>query len=131
MTKAPTGLRGVQVCVGILFIVIAVLTLGPFQGAESQFGLSDKEAHLLAFFCLTLLLQAALPSSRRILIIVSLLGFGALIEVVQFFTGRSANVFDFTADAVGVAMASVAALFEKLRMHFKALISATSDTPDI
>ena len=30
-------------------LTVAALTLGPFQGAEGHFGLTDKEAHAIAF----------------------------------------------------------------------------------
>ena len=46
-------------------LTVAVLTLGPFQGAERMFGLNDKAAHAIAFGGLLAISFLAFPRMRR------------------------------------------------------------------
>ncbi|MDC7692791.1 VanZ family protein [Asticcacaulis sp. DXS10W] len=103
-----------------LSLLVGVLVLGPFQGAEQAFGLNDKEAHVIAFFALTFMLQLAVPKIRRLDLALSVLLVGALIEIIQLFTGRSASVMDWLADAIGVAAATLPAYAETFRNYVRA-----------
>ena len=117
MSRAQKALLFTRSALGVLSVTIAFLVLGPFQGAEEAFGLNDKEAHAIAFFALTVMLQLAMPRVRRLDIALGVLAIGALIEVVQLFTGRSASVLDWMADFVGVAFATAPSYAESFR-HF-------------
>jgi hypothetical protein len=82
-------------------VTVAVLTLGPFQGAEQIFGLTDKAAHAIAFGGLTAISFAAFPRMRRADLARTALILGAGIEVAQLFGHRSASIMDWGADASG------------------------------
>jgi VanZ family protein len=94
---------------------LLVLTVGPFQGLESRFGLSDTAAHLAAFYIITLLAFAVAPRSRRTDLALATLGLGVLIELAQGVVGRSLSLTDLLADAVGVGAATAPAWVEQLR----------------
>jgi VanZ family protein len=94
---------------------MAVLMLGPFQGLEHVFGLGDKPAHAIAFFCMTNGLFAVAPGFRRGDIALSVLLVGVLSEVLQALTGRSMSVTDLMADTVGIVVALIPGWIERLR----------------
>jgi hypothetical protein len=94
---------------------VAVLMLGPFQGAERYFGLNDFEAHAAAFYVLCAMCFLAGPRMRRNDIALIILGLGAAAEVAQTVTGRSASFGDIGADAVGVFAAWAPTQIERLR----------------
>jgi hypothetical protein len=104
--------RRVAVACGI---GLCVLLLGPFQGLEREFGLTDKEAHVSAFFCLTAALFAVAPKWRRLDLGLMALAFGLTIELLQGMVGRSMSVSDFVADALGVGAALAPGVIEQLR----------------
>lgn len=103
----------VSLLIGTLSVV--VLTLGPFQGAESNFGLNDKEAHAIAFGGLLAASFLAFPRMRRNDLLLSALVIGAAIEVAQNITGRDGNVADWLADAMGILLVHGASLIETFR----------------
>lgn len=105
----------VRVAVGVGFAAMVVLLLGPFQGLEQHFGLSDKTAHAAAFYVLSLALFAALPGLRRTDLALGLLAFAAATEIGQTMTGRSGSIADFAADGTGVLIAVLPAMVERLR----------------
>ncbi|MFP1130223.1 VanZ family protein [Asticcacaulis sp. W401b] len=123
MPRAHKALIYIRTCLGLLSICIGVLVLGPFSGAEEAFGLTDKEAHIIAFFALTIMLQLAFPRMRRTDLALGVLAVGALIEVAQLFTGRSASVADWMADLIGVGAATLPSYIETFR-HFARLGTA-------
>jgi VanZ family protein len=96
-------------------LTVAVLTLGPFQGAEQIFGLTDKSAHAIAFGVLTAVSFAAFPRMRRADLARAALVLGAGIEVAQLFGHRSASFGDWAADAVGVLTVYGSSLIESAR----------------
>lgn len=99
-----------------LTVVLAtVLMLGPFQGLERSFGLSDVVAHAIVFYLLTVIAFLVAPSSRRTDLWVMVIGFGIAVEIVQGLTGRSASLSDLMADAAGATAALVPGLVERLR----------------
>ena len=101
---------------GVLAVLmVSGLTLGPFQGAEGAFGLSDKAAHMVAFYGLTILAFIVAPSRRRTDLAIIVLTFGLAIEIAQGLSGRSTSLSDFMADMLGVAFATLPGLVERLR----------------
>ena len=64
-------------------VVLAVLVLGPFQGLEERIGLTDKSAHVIAFYLLGVSALAVAPKWRRTDLMLALLGGGVLVEVLQ------------------------------------------------
>ena len=87
-----------------LFIVLslAFLLLGPFQGAEKEFGLLDTQAHVVAFYCLGVMSLMAVPNVRKSDLFIYGACFAALSEVLQAAVGRSASFIDFGADLMGL-----------------------------
>lgn len=86
----------------IFTAVIAYLTLTPPRLETSDGFLSDKAYHVIAFAALVF--PGALLYVRSLIwLIPAALVFGAAIELVQPFVGRSAELADFLADGVGVA----------------------------
>lgn len=94
---------------------LTVLLLGPFQGLERVFGLSDTAAHAIAFFFVTTGLFLVAPTWRRGDLAMLALGAAVLIELVQGLTGRSMSLGDVAADSVGVIVAMAPGLIEQLR----------------
>lgn len=88
-----------------LFLTLSIvftLMLGPFEGAEALFLLTDKEAHILALFALTIFAFMAAPRMRRNDLALALVALGACTEVAQAVVGRDGNTADFVANALGV-----------------------------
>lgn len=96
-------------------LAAAILMLGPFQGMEASFGLTDKSAHALAFGGLTAVSFAAFPRMRRWDLARAALLLGGAAEVAQMFGGRSASLADWGADAVGVMTVYGSSLIESAR----------------
>lgn len=103
---------------GLLLIgglAVAVLALGPFQGAERLIGLGDKSAHAIAFGGLLAVSFLAFPRSRRSDLAIAALVLGAGVEVAQLLGHRSASPLDWLADAAGVATIYGASMIETVR----------------
>ncbi|WP_297506563.1 VanZ family protein [uncultured Caulobacter sp.] len=96
-------------------LTVAVLTLGPFQGAEAIFGLSDKAAHAIAFGGLLAVSFLAFPRMRRHDLAVAALVMGAAVEVAQIFAHRDGNLPDWLADAAGILTVYGASMIETVR----------------
>ncbi len=96
-------------------LTVAVLTLGPFQGAESHFGLTDKEAHAIAFGGLLAVSFLAFPRMRRNDLVIAALVMGAAVEVAQTFSGRDGDILDWLADAFGIGVIYGAGMIETVR----------------
>ena len=99
---------------------LAGLMLGPFQGLEQAFGLSDTAAHAIAFFAATTGLFLVAPKWRRGDIAIGAVAFGVVIELLQGLTGRSMSLTDVLADLLGVAVALVPGTIEHLRWMARA-----------
>lgn len=99
---------------------LAGLMLGPFQGLEEAFGLSDTAAHAIAFFAATTGLFLVAPQWRRGDIAMGAVAFGVVIELLQGLTGRSMSLTDVAADLVGVGVALVPGTIERLRWMARA-----------
>lgn len=88
-------------------IVTLYKALTPSTGTPFfDFANADKVLHALAFFLLAFLLNRSSSSTtKRIRNILSLLAFGVLIEILQYFTGyREASIGDVLADLVGILL---------------------------
>lgn len=99
---------------------LAFLMLGPFQGLEQAFGLSDTAAHAIAFFAATTGLFLIAPNWRRGDIALGAAAFGVLIEGLQGLTGRSMSMTDVLADLLGIGVALVPGLIEQVRWMARA-----------
>jgi VanZ family protein len=99
-----------------MLTAITIVALGPFQGAEQSFGLTDKEAHFATFYGLTFMALAAMPRIRKWDVAVAAVGFGGLIEVMQTLTGRDGEIMDWVADCFGIVMAVAPMYIEGFRM---------------
>lgn len=99
--------------------------LGPFQGLEHVFGLTDKPAHAIAAFAVTQILFAVAPRRRRTDLAVVMLVFGVLTELAQGLTGRSMFLADFSADALGIGIALLPGMIEQLRRLVRTSPDAT------
>jgi VanZ family protein len=114
----PTARQISTTARGLLLLgaaVAAVLMLGPFQGAERYFGLTDFAAHAIAFYGLCCLWFLAGPRLRRNDVALVLIALGAAAEAAQGAVGRSMSLSDFLADAVGVFAAWAPSQIETLR----------------
>lgn len=109
-----------RVCAAVCGLGLAGLMLGPFQGLEQAFGLSDTAAHAIAFFAATTGLFLVAPKWRRGDIALAAVGFGVAIELLQGLTGRSMSISDVLADIVGVIVALVPGTIERLRWMARA-----------
>ncbi|WP_374389134.1 vanz family protein [Brevundimonas sp.] len=109
----------VRLGLGLFLLVLAALTLGPFQGLERRLGLSDAAAHAIAFYGLSLALFAAAPRSRRSDLALCAFGVGVLIEALQALVGRSLSLSDLAADAAGVLAAFAPAYIERTRTRLR------------
>src|SRR5256885_261499 len=94
----PTSLRNCAfLCAGLLVLQIFALGSLPFELFEPW----DKIFHVLAYASLTLLLWIATDGRRPTLLIVAVMALGLADELRQgFIPARSADVFDFLADAL-------------------------------
>lgn len=115
MSRQSRMLLVVRLSLGVVMLSVGILTLGPFQGAEGNFGLTDKEAHAGAFYALTFLLLAAFPRVRKWDVALIAIAIGGLIEVLQFLAGRDGDILDVAADFVGVVLAAAPMAAESLR----------------
>lgn len=104
-----------RICLAVLLFTVGVLVFGPFQGAEGKLGLSDKEAHALAFYAIAFMLLVAIPRLRKWDVAILAIAMGGMVEVVQTMIGRDGDIFDWLADSVGVMMAVVPMVFEGIR----------------
>ncbi len=100
-------------------IGLTVLFLGPFTYLVDVFHVTDKDAHALAFFGVTVALFAIAPRWRRTDLALAALAFGVLIELAQGLTGRSLSVTDLMADGVGILVALIPGAVERLRHHVR------------
>ena len=68
--------------------------------------INDKVSHILAFIALSFLLDLSFPDRRfDIREVMALLGFGLLIECLQYFIPyRTCSILDLGADAIGIAL---------------------------
>ena len=100
----------------LLLVLAAALMPAMWDWVDARSLLSwldnlDKWTHMLTFAFLTLWFTGQYRAAAYWRIAVGLLGFGALIEVIQRFVGyRSAEWMDLGADAIGIAAGLTIAL---------------------
>lgn len=104
------NLRPAAVVASRVALVAALAVISYLAFTDRQFpaleDVNDKVGHVLAFGALALLSDFSFPDKRfSQAIVLSLLGYGLLIEVVQYFLPyRSASVLDLIADGAGIAV---------------------------
>jgi VanZ family protein len=109
-----------------LLLIAALVAI--FALATTRFSLpvgqdmNDKAGHLLAFFALALLVDFSWPATGfRARKVLSLLGYGLAIEVVQYFLPyRSFSLLDLGADAAGLFLYGMTVPLLKNLFPFKA-----------
>lgn len=89
-----------------LAAAIGILTLTPVPALPRDSGQLDKLAHLVAFLALVLPSAALWPRALAPVIAFAL-AYGATIEVIQPYVGRSAEIADFLADALGIGLGTL------------------------
>jgi VanZ family protein len=93
--------------IGLAITLIVILFLATTsQSIPVAENLNDKANHLLAFGALALLGDFAFPASKfGLKKFLWLLGYGVLIELIQYFLPyREASLLDVMADAAGLAI---------------------------
>jgi VanZ family protein len=85
-------------------LVVSYLAVTPMEHTVSQL-VSDKLNHMVAFLVLAALLDFSLPRQEFTLAKAgALLGYGLLIEIVQYFLPfRQFSLLDLAVDALGLA----------------------------
>lgn len=82
---------------------------------------NDKFNHVLAFFVLALLADFSFPEKKfAVAMILSLLGYGLAIEIIQYFLShRMFSLLDLAADAAGIGLYKISSpLLKKVWMEF-------------
>jgi VanZ family protein len=84
----------------LLALIVAALTLIPVTLGAAGIAHLDKLAHVLAFAAICAPLAWRYPRHWRTVALVGL-AYGGVIEIIQPFTGRSAEWGDLAADGIG------------------------------
>ncbi len=87
----------------LLALIIAALTLVPTVQPPGNFQYQDKVYHLIAFAGLLLPSATLYPRALRWTVPFAL-ALGGAIEIIQPSIGRSGDMADFAADALGVGV---------------------------
>lgn len=96
-------------------LLITYLTLARLSPSGSASLINDKVAHFLAFFCLTIAVEASFPNIALKYKVLVLAAYGMGIELAQMATGyRYFSWLDWLADVAGiVAFIPCMPLFER------------------
>lgn len=87
----------------VIATAITITTLMPNPPADPGLTGADKMFHALSFFLLVAPVAFWLPGRWRMILIGAVL-FGALIELVQPYFGRGAELLDLLADGLGAGL---------------------------
>ena len=117
MVTPHRAVIAMRIVTAIAVAGLLIVTLGPFQGAESRAGLSDKAAHVIALYCIALLAFSTAPRTRRTDLALATIGLGVVIELIQGAIGRSLSVGDLAADGLGVVAALAPTWVEGFRQQ--------------
>lgn len=104
------GLSRTHIIAFRLALVAALIAITHLATTQAEYpgveGINDKVSHLLAFYVLSCLEDFSFPRDRfSIYKVIALLGFGLLIEVIQYFLPyRTFSLLDFAADGIGIAI---------------------------
>lgn len=111
----PSSLRYPRVWLVVGWAMLALAVLGSLLPVQNipDVGTSDKVQHFAAYAMLALWFAGIYPRSRYPLIAAGLLLFGIGIELAQALMGlgRQGDLLDVLANAGGIAMGLLAALF--------------------
>jgi VanZ family protein len=91
--------------IALVFVLMAILILAMLPNQSLGMDkLNDKLNHIVAFFTCALLVDFSFPETEfGFKKIIALLGYGLLIEIIQWFlVYRSSSLFDLAADAIGL-----------------------------
>lgn len=109
MERMPLIMMRVALSLALLLsLYLATIKGGPVEAAD----VNDKFAHSAGFFMLAWLCDFSFPRfGFGLSKIVPLLGYGLLIEIIQFFLPyRTFSLLDMVADAAGIALYGLALL---------------------
>lgn len=92
-----------RIALATTLLAITCLAIMPGSASLPSSG-SDKLNHIMAFYLLALLVDHSFPSARfHYIKILSLVGYGAAIEIIQFFApSRSCSLYDLLTDTIAV-----------------------------
>ncbi len=88
----------------LFWTAIAVTLFATLRTITTPVPGSDKTQHAVSFGTLMLLAALAYPRARLAGLAVTLSGLGAAIEWIQPRFGRSADIMDWVADTIGIAI---------------------------
>lgn len=86
---------------------LAMLTPPETTGVPGRLTPWDKADHALAFYALTLTGLTGFARAPHHWFCLALLGFAGATEILQGFTTREADIVDFIADGLGIALAAL------------------------
>lgn len=113
--------KSVLLALGIYWPFIFWLTHIPVPALARQSGMSDKTMHVMAYFVLTFLVWFAVSPYEKVrwnrakhgFVVLAVIVYAALDELLQSRVGRSAEIYDFAANCLGVVLAlGVLSIFE-------------------
>jgi len=94
-----------QICFWGLCVLVAYLTLTPSPIQLVEINQIDKFYHACAFMALSAAFRLAYPIFSSRLLVVELSGFGAAIEIFQYFIpNRGCSFTDWLADVIGILL---------------------------
>jgi|TARA_R100000501_G_C2588167_1_gene89078 VanZ family protein len=105
-------------------VLLGVLAFFSLVSADNEMNISqfipwDKASHFISYFLLTLVGILAFPSVPLIVIGVAILAQSALVEAVQPYVGRSRDLYDLMANALGISGVLAPVVVFRLREFVK------------
>ncbi|MFT4911776.1 MAG: VanZ family protein [Brevundimonas sp.] len=97
----------IRLIAAAVIVVLLSLMLGPVLEIEQTARVSDKLAHVVAFFLIAGCIEVLIWRGTVLLSCLMALVIGGLVELIQGGTGRDASWGDFLADFIGVSVAFV------------------------